>query len=319
MKSKVDKSPSIVTTDERVPDLTRNVKTSTEIKPQLPRTDGFRDPPPVPSSVRNPFTERKPFTNAMYGRRAERHPVTPVRFRESFLPYHYDLSPSPLSEVNRETLFPPLSVNRNREKLESKVHFEPGHSPQRRTDQSGRILTKLTSSLNSIVTRTNLPPLEVVKFTGDPCKYFQFKSRFDEMVLKQDLTESQQMSRLLQFLDGPARIAIAGFEGIPGGFYKAMRLLENRYGQPYIVTKACVDAMADGPTIANNDRVGLREFPDRARTLYVIQNLVFNQCFGRDEHGQHSPDESKTSDNSLSEMERERSTNSRAKTESQPT
>ena len=185
VKSKVDKSPPIVTTDERVPDLTRNVKTSTEIKPQLPRTDGFRDSPPVPSSLRNPFTERKPFTNAMYGRRAERQPVTPIRLRKSFLPYHYDLSPSPLSEVNRETS-PPSSVDRNREKLESRVHFEPRHSPQRWTDQSGRILTKLT--------RTNLPPLEVVKFTGDLCKYFQFKSRFDEMVLTQDLTESQQMS-----------------------------------------------------------------------------------------------------------------------------
>ena len=178
VKSKVDKSPSIVTTDERVPDLTRNVKTSTEIKPQLPNTDGFRDPPPVPSSLRNSFTERKPFTNAMYGRRAERHPVTPITLRESFLPYHYDLSPSPLSEVNHEILSPPLSVNRNREKLESRVHFEPGHSPQRRPDPSGRILTKLTSSLNSIVTRTNLPPLEVVKFTGDPCKYFQRYTRW---------------------------------------------------------------------------------------------------------------------------------------------
>ncbi|CAB4033586.1 Hypothetical predicted protein [Paramuricea clavata] len=90
-KSKVDKSPPIV---ERVLDLTRNVKTSTEIKPHLPSTDGFRDPPTAPSSLRNPFTERKPFTNTMYGRKEERHPVTPVRLRESFLPYHYDLSPS---------------------------------------------------------------------------------------------------------------------------------------------------------------------------------------------------------------------------------
>ena len=42
-----------------------------------------------------------------------RDPVTPVRLRESFLPFYYDLSPSLLSEVNRETLSPPLSVNRN--------------------------------------------------------------------------------------------------------------------------------------------------------------------------------------------------------------
>jgi hypothetical protein len=83
------------------------------------------------------------------------------------------------------------------------------------------------------------------------------------MVLTQDLTESQQMSRLLQFLDGKARIAVA-----------AMRLLENRYGQPHIVTKACVDAMVDGPTIANNDRAGLREFADRARTLYETLSSI---------------------------------------------
>jgi hypothetical protein len=274
VKSKVDKSPPIVMSDEGVTDLKRNVKTSTALKPQLPSADGFRDPPPILSTLRNPLIKRKPFTNTMYGREEERHPVTPVRLRESFLPYHYDLSPSPLSGVDRETLFPPLSVNRNRERLESKVRFEPDYSPQRRTDQFGRILTKLTSSLNSIVTRTNLPPLEVVKFTSDLCKYFQFKSRFDEMVLTQDLTESQQMSRLLQFLDGKARIAVAGFEGIPGGLYKAMRLLENRYGQPQIVTKACVDAMVDGPTIPNNDRADLREFADRARTLYETLSSI---------------------------------------------
>jgi hypothetical protein len=46
------------------------------------------------------------------------------------------------------------------------------------------------------------------------------------MVLTQDLNESQKMSRLLQFLDGKARIAVAVFEGIPGELYKAMRLLE---------------------------------------------------------------------------------------------
>ncbi len=42
--------------------------------------------------------------------REERHPVTPVRPTESFLPYRYDLSPSPLSEVDCEVLFPPLSI-----------------------------------------------------------------------------------------------------------------------------------------------------------------------------------------------------------------
>ena len=82
------------------------------------------------------------------------------------------------------------------------------------------------------------------------------------------------MSRLLQFPDGKARITVTGFEGIPGGLHKAMRLLENRFSQPHIVTKACVDAMVDRSMIANNDRAGLREYADRARTLYETMSSI---------------------------------------------
>ncbi len=132
------------------------------------------------------------------------------------------------------------------------------------------------------------------------------------MVLTQDLIEFQKMSRLLQFLDGKVRIAVVGFEGIPGGLDKAMRLLENRFGQPHIVTKACVDAMMDAqrlPTTIRFERI-------RRSSEIVVRNLVFNQRFGRDEHEQPGADESKTSDNSSGDVERERSTNSRTKTES---
>ena len=41
----------------------------------------------------------------------------------------------------------------------------------------------------------------------------------------QNLSDAQKISRLLQFLEGNARKAVAGFEGTPGGVKKAMRLL----------------------------------------------------------------------------------------------
>ncbi len=75
VKSKDGKSSPIITTDERVPVLIRNVTTSTEIKPQLPSTDGYRNPPPVPNSLRNSFTERKAFTNTVYGDREDRYVI----------------------------------------------------------------------------------------------------------------------------------------------------------------------------------------------------------------------------------------------------
>jgi hypothetical protein len=94
------------------------------------------------------------------------------------------------------------------------------------------------------------------------------------MVNSQSLTERQKMSRLLQFVDGRAKKALAGFEGIAGGLYKALKVLEIRFGQPRHVTKARVDALVDGPNIANNDSQGLCDFADRDRLMYETMVLM---------------------------------------------
>ena len=136
------------------------------------------------------------------------------------------------------------------------------------TPATDTMMARLTISIDSIVTKSSLPPLDVVKFSGNPCEYFRFKSCFEEMVDTQNISEPQKMSCLLQFLDGPARSAVAGFEGVPGGLGKALKMFQQRFGQPHIVAKACVDALVDGPNISNNDGQGPQKFADRSRTLY---------------------------------------------------
>ena len=136
------------------------------------------------------------------------------------------------------------------------------------TPATETMMARLTTSIDSIVTKSSLPPLDVVKFSGNRCEYFRFKSHFEEMVDTKNISQAQKMSRLLQFLYGPGRSAVAGFEGVPGGLGKALKMLQQRFGQPHIVAKACVDALVDGPNISNNDGQGLQEFADRSRTLY---------------------------------------------------
>lgn len=46
------------------------------------------------------------------------------------------------------------------------------------------------------------------------------------MVDTQNISEAPKMSRLLQFLDGPARSAVAGFEGVPSGLGKTLKMLQ---------------------------------------------------------------------------------------------
>ena len=76
------------------------------------------------------------------------------------------------------------------------------------------------------------------------------------------------MSRLFQCLDGQARSAVAGFEGVSGGLLRALKILQQRFEQPHIVAKRCVDALVDGPNISSNDGPGLRKFADGSRILY---------------------------------------------------
>ena len=136
------------------------------------------------------------------------------------------------------------------------------------TSATESMVSRLTTSIDSIVTRSSLPPLDVVKFSGDPCEYFRFKARFHEMVDSQNISEIQKMTRSLQFLDGQAKCAVVGFEGVPGDLSKALKMLEQRFGQPHVGAKGCVDALVEGANISSSDRQGLREFADHSRTLY---------------------------------------------------
>ena len=88
------------------------------------------------------------------------------------------------------------------------------------------------------------------------------------MLESQSLSDPQKMSRLLQFLRGNAKKAVAGFEGTPGGITKAMQLLELRFGQPHMIAKACVDALIEGPNISNREQ----RRPERVCRLW--QDLI---------------------------------------------
>ena len=54
--------------------------------------------------------------------------------------------------------------------------------PRFPTSATESMVSRLTTSIDSVVTRTSLPPLDVVKFSGDPGECFRFKARFHEMV-----------------------------------------------------------------------------------------------------------------------------------------
>ena len=70
------------------------------------------------------------------------------------------------------------------------------------------------------------------------------------MVESKALDEQTKMARLLQFLEGPALRAVQRYETVPGGLAKSLEVLQNRFGQPSKIVRACIDTLTKGPAIA---------------------------------------------------------------------
>jgi len=51
-------------------------------------------------------------------------------------------------------------------------------------------------------------------------------------------------------------------------------MLQQRFEQPHIVAKGCVDALVDGPNISSHDGPGLQKFADRSMNALPEMNMT---------------------------------------------
>lgn len=165
-----------------------------------------------------------------------------------------DLSTS--SENNGQTL--PFTDDRNATRLESLNAYVP----------QGNLLTKMVETMERVSLSHTLPTTRVIKFSGNSEDYPTFRQRFRLMVESKSLDDSAKMTSLLQFLQGPALQAVLPYETLPGGLQKALTVLEERFGRPCQIVRACVDKLIKGPSIHYNDKEALQRFADTAQATY---------------------------------------------------
>lgn len=142
----------------------------------------------------------------------------------------------------------------------------PVSAPAQPTSES--LLAMIVSTMEKISMSQDLPAIQIQKFDGSPERFPVFKQRFYQMVESKPLDESTKMTRLLQFLEGPALKAVRRYESVPGGLAKALEVLRDRFGRPCQIVRACVDSLTKGPAFAPSDKEGLRRFADSAHVMY---------------------------------------------------
>ncbi|XP_073785217.1 uncharacterized protein [Danio rerio] len=131
---------------------------------------------------------------------------------------------------------------------------------ERKTKETENLAQALVNSLSI----SRLPVPEPTTFNGDPLKFIEWKMSFTALIDCKSIPASEKMFYLKTYLAGEARKAVEGF------FYKnsddtyqgAWRVLEERYGNPFIIQRAFRERLMRWPKVGVNDPFSLREFSD---------------------------------------------------------
>ncbi|XP_042596033.1 uncharacterized protein LOC122139888 [Cyprinus carpio] len=128
------------------------------------------------------------------------------------------------------------------------------------TQESVSLAQVIASSLSM----NRLPVPEPTTFRGDPLQFTDWRMTFIALIDRKPLPPSEKMFYLKNYLAGEARKAVEGFfyRDSESAFNGAWKVLQDRYGNPFIIQKAFRDKLMRWPKINTNDPLALQEFAD---------------------------------------------------------
>ncbi|XP_023805606.1 uncharacterized protein LOC111946470 [Oryzias latipes] len=143
------------------------------------------------------------------------------------------------------------------------------------------LVRAFAESLNA----SRLPVPEPTIFNGDPLRYNDWKISFLTLVDRKALPAEEKTYYLRKYVSGPARKAIESYFllGTESAYNAAWTVLEDRYGNPFLIAKAFRDKLDAWPKISSKGSVELQEYADFLRSCNAamphIKGLeVLNDC-----------------------------------------
>ncbi len=117
--------------------------------------------------------------------------------------------------------------------------------------QSGNAIDSLIQHLNI----SRLPVPEPGFFDGDPIQYPSWKVAFETLISQKGIPESEKVYYLKHFLRGDAKSCVEGFflMNSSEAFSEAMKLLEERFGDSFVIASTFRDKLNKWPRIPPRD------------------------------------------------------------------
>ena len=125
-------------------------------------------------------------------------------------------------------------------------------------------INKMQLQVEQQIKTQKLPKAEIMSFDGSPLNYYLFMKTFENSVEKCTEDYSLRLQLLIQYCTGKAKetIKCCGMMSGKDGYVKAKKLLEERFGEKYVVSNAWIEKLSEGPPISQNDREALLDLAD---------------------------------------------------------
>ena len=137
-------------------------------------------------------------------------------------------------------------------------------------------LMNFAKSFAEQVNLNRLPLPEPSIFEGDPLKYPGWKSAFESLIDHRGIPYSERVHYLKKYVGGAAKEAIEGYFllNTSESYEEAKKLLEERYGDQFVVTNAFREKLDDWPRIQARDGLALRKFSDFLRQCETAMTIT---------------------------------------------
>lgn len=175
-------------------------------------------------------------------------------------------------------------------KVEKRDHHHrkltPNIAPQQivthsQEDSNANLVKALAESF-----RVNrLPVPEPAVFSGDPLRFNDWKTSFQMLIDRKSIPAEEKFFYLRRYVSGAVKKALEGYFllGTESAYGAAWKILEERYGNPFLIAKFFRDKLYAWPKVGPKDSLELRELVDFLQSceaaIAQIKGLeVLNDC-----------------------------------------
>ncbi|KAK0142599.1 hypothetical protein N1851_019473 [Merluccius polli] len=143
----------------------------------------------------------------------------------------------------------------------------------------------LVNVLAEAISSNRLPAPEPTVFNGDPLKFKDWQLSFRVLIDKKNISKEEKLYYLRKYVGGTAKKAVEGFflPGTEEAYDTAWQLLEERFGDLFLIGKSFRDKLHAWPKISSRDSHELRDFADflkgcEAAMPYIDTLNILNDC-----------------------------------------